>query len=96
MNLTDYARPGLRVGIWASSGRGKSFGVGVFCEELLSAGIPVIAIDPEGELHTLREQFRVLVLGGERADLPLPPGRMGVHLTLSRVLEEGLGLVVDL
>lgn len=96
MNLSDYARPGLRVGIWASSGRGKSFGVGVFCEELLSAGIPVIAIDPEGELHTLREQFRVLVLGGERADLPLPPGRMGVHLTLSRVLEEGLGLVVDL
>jgi len=96
LNLADYARPGLRVGIWASSGRGKSFGVGVLCEELLSAGIPVIAIDPEGELHTLREQYRVLVLGGERADLPLPAGRMGIHLTLTHVLAEGLGLVVDL
>lgn len=96
LQLADYSRTGLRVGIWASSGRGKSFGVGVFCEELLNASIPVIAIDPEGELHTLREQFRVLVLGGEHADLPLPTGSTGVRLALNKALDEGLGLVVDL
>ena len=42
LSLADYARTGLRAGIWASSGRGKSFGVGVLCEELLAAGIPVV------------------------------------------------------
>ncbi|WP_437987978.1 helicase HerA domain-containing protein [Sorangium sp. So ce117] len=57
--------------------RGKSFGVGVLCEELLAAGIPVVAIDPEGELYTLRERFRVLVLVGAHADLPLPSGWAG-------------------
>ncbi|AUX25565.1 hypothetical protein SOCEGT47_061130 [Sorangium cellulosum] len=96
LDLSDYARTGLRVGIWASSGRGKSFGVGVLCEELLAAGVPVVAIDPEGELHTLRERFRVLVLGGAHADLPLPSGERAAALTLARVLDEGLGLVIDL
>ncbi|WP_437672792.1 helicase HerA domain-containing protein [Sorangium sp. So ce131] len=96
LDLSRYARTGLRVGIWASSGRGKSFGVGVLCEELLASGIPVIALDPEGELHTLRERFRVLVLGGPRGDLPLPSGERAAALALARVLEEGLGLVIDL
>ncbi|WP_437997021.1 DUF87 domain-containing protein [Sorangium sp. So ce185] len=96
LDLSDYARTGLRVGIWASSGRGKSFGVGVFCEELLAAGIPVVAIDPEGELHTLRERFRALVLGGAHADLPLSSRERAAELALARVLDEGLGLVVDL
>ncbi|WP_437777225.1 helicase HerA domain-containing protein [Sorangium sp. So ce1097] len=96
LDLSDYARTGLRVGIWASSGRGKSFGVGVLCEELLAAGIPVVAIDPEGELYTLRERFRLLVLGGAHADLPLPSGERAAAIALARVLDEGLGLVVDL
>lgn len=96
LDLSAYARTGLRVGIWASSGRGKSFGVGVFCEELLAAGIPVVAIDPEGELYTLRERFRLLVLGGAHADLPLPSSERAAALALTRVLDEGLGLVVDL
>ncbi len=96
LRLEDFARTGLRVGVWASSGRGKSYGVGVFCEELLEAGIPVIAIDPESELHTLRERFRVLVLGGPRADLPLPPGRTSVRQVLEAAVSQSLGLVVDL
>jgi uncharacterized protein len=94
--LADYARTGLRFGVWASSGRGKSFGVGVLCEELLAAGIPVIALDPEGEIFTLRERFRVLVLGGAHADLPLPTGDAAVTLALGAALDEGLGLVIDL
>ena len=96
VSLADYARTGLRFGIWASSGRGKSFGVGVLCEELLAAGIPVIALDPEGEIYTLRERFRVLVLGGAHADLPLPTGDAAVTLALRKALDEGLGLVLDL
>ncbi len=96
VSLSDYARTGLRFGIWASSGRGKSFGVGVLCEELLAAGIPVIALDPEGEIFTLRERFRVLVLGGARADLRLPTGDAAVALALRKALDEGLGLVLDL
>jgi hypothetical protein len=96
VSLAEYARTGLRFGIWASSGRGKSFGVGVLCEELLAAGIPVIALDPEGEIYTLRERFRVLVLGGAHADLPLPTGDAAVTLALRKALDEGLGLVLDL
>ena len=96
LSLADYARTGLRAGIWASSGRGKSFGVGVLCEELLAAGIPVVALDPEGEIFTLRERFRVLVLGGVHADLPLPTGEPAVTLALTKALDEGLGLVLDL
>ncbi len=96
LDLEQYARTGLRIGIWASSGRGKSYGVGVLAEELLNAGFPVVALDPEGELHTLREAFRVLVLGGGAADLPLPAGREGARLALETALNEGLGLVVDL
>jgi|GEM_PF-4326771 len=96
LQLEDFARTGLRVGVWASSGRGKSYGVGVFCEELLAAGIPVIAIDPESELHTLRERYRVLVLGGPKEDLPLPPGRLSIRQSLEAACEQALGLVVDL
>jgi hypothetical protein len=96
VSLAEYARTGLRFGVWASSGRGKSFGVGVLCEELLAAGIPVIALDPEGEIYTLRERFRVLVLGGAHADLPLPTGDAAVTLALRKALDEGLGLVLDL
>jgi hypothetical protein len=96
LDLSDFARTGLRVGVWASSGRGKSFGVGVLCEELLAAGIPVVALDPEGEIYTLRERYRVLVLGGEHADLPLPAGEQAAALVLARALAEGLGLVLDL
>lgn len=96
LDLADYARTGLRVGIWASSGRGKSFGVGVLCEELLAAGVPVVALDPEGELFTLRDQFRVLVLGGDHADLPLPAGDRATTLALTKALDEGIGLVLDL
>lgn len=96
LNLSQFARTGLRVGVWASSGRGKSYGVGVFCEELLASGVPVVAIDPESELYTLRERFRVLVLGGPRADLPLPAGRASIRLVLSEAIQQRLGLVVDL
>ncbi len=96
VSLADHARTGLRFGIWASSGRGKSFGVGVLVEELLAAGIPVVALDPEGELFTLRERFRVLVLGGAHADLPLPTGDAAITLALRKALDEGLGLVLDL
>jgi len=96
LDLASYARTGLRVGVWASSGRGKSFGVGVLCEELLAAGIPVIALDPEGEVFTLRERFRVLVLGGDHGDLPLPTGEQAAALVVAKALDQGLGLVVDL
>jgi hypothetical protein len=96
LDLNAFARTGLRVGVWASSGRGKSFGVGVLCEELLAAGIPVIALDPEGEVYTLRERFRVLVLGGDHGDLPLPASEQAAALVLAKALEQGLGLVIDL
>lgn len=96
LDLDAYARTGLRVGVWASSGRGKSFGVGVFCEELLAAGVPLVAIDPEGELHTLREGFRVLVIGGDRGDLPLPDAPELARAVLDRCFAHGVSLVIDL
>lgn len=96
LGLEQFAQTGWRAGIWASSGRGKSHTVGVIVEELAEAGIPVVAIDPEGELWTLRERYRTLVVGGPHGDLPACRARAAVREVLRVGLTQGLTLVWDL
>ena len=69
-NLVDYENEGLRVFITAMSGGGKSYAAKVFCEELITAGYPLLIIDPEGEYASLREFFSTVVIGGSFADIP--------------------------
>jgi len=70
-SLQDYEKEGSRIFITAMSGGGKSFATKVFCEEIFSAGYPLIIIDPEGEYASLRELYPTIVVGGSFADIPL-------------------------
>lgn len=57
--------------IIGQSGSGKSFLAGVVAEELCKANMPFCVIDTEGEYSSLRSQFNVIVVGGERKDVGL-------------------------
>ncbi|MFW9924015.1 MAG: helicase HerA domain-containing protein [Candidatus Thorarchaeota archaeon] len=70
-DLKNYEKEGGRIFITAMSGGGKSYAAKVFCEELISAGYPLIIIDPEGEYASLREYYTTIIVGGSFADIPL-------------------------
>lgn len=53
-----------------SSGSGKSYAVGVLCEELCKAKVPFAIIDVEGEYSGLKEKFEAIWVGDDaRSDL---------------------------
>jgi uncharacterized protein len=54
-----------RTCIVGSSGSGKSYTVGVICEELCKAKIPFTLIDVEGEYSGLKEKFDAVWVGDE-------------------------------
>ncbi|MGI9862725.1 DUF87 domain-containing protein [Moorella naiadis] len=94
--LTDYVKTGFRAGIWASSGRGKSYAMGVMAEEFLEAGFPVVIIDPEGEFWTFREKYRTLIIGGPHGDIPHTNSRDAVREILKAGIAQKLALIFDL
>jgi uncharacterized protein len=59
-----------RTCILGSSGSGKSYAVGVMCEELCKNGVPFAIVDTEGEYSGLKEKYEVIWVGDDdRADL---------------------------
>ena len=59
-----------RTCVLGSSGSGKSYAVGVICEELCRNEIPFAMVDTEGEHTGLKEKFDVLWVGeDDRCDL---------------------------
>ncbi|MCS4539703.1 MAG: ATP-binding protein, partial [Thaumarchaeota archaeon] len=59
-----------RTCVLGSSGSGKSYTVGVICEELCKNRVPFLIIDTEGEYSGLKAKYEVLWLGeDEGADL---------------------------
>jgi DNA-binding MarR family transcriptional regulator len=54
-----------RTCVLGSSGSGKSYAVGVLCEELCRNEIPFAIVDTEGEHSGLKEKFEVLWVGEE-------------------------------
>ncbi|PIN99804.1 hypothetical protein COT72_04415 [archaeon CG10_big_fil_rev_8_21_14_0_10_43_11] len=60
-----------RTCVTAQSGAGKSYLIGVLCEELLKKEWPFCIIDPEGEYSSLKQKFNLLWVGGENSDVPL-------------------------
>jgi uncharacterized protein len=66
--------------IFGKRGSGKTATSVVLTEEMISAGLPVCILDPMGAWWGLRSSadgngpgLPVTILGGEHADLPLPP-----------------------
>lgn len=94
-DLDDYARTGLRVGIFGSSGAGKGWLLGLWLEEMHRLGIPIIAIDPESELWTLKE-IGAVVLGGPRADAPLPADSKAVDDVMRFAIQSATPVIFDL
>jgi hypothetical protein len=87
--------------IIAKRGSGKTHCASVLVEEMVSAGLPVAVIDPIGVWWGLRSSadgqgpgLPVTILGGEHADLPLPPesGTLAADL----IIDERLPVVLDL
>lgn len=48
-----------------ASGSGKSYAVGVICEELCASGIPFLVVDTEGEYSGLKEKFEAILVSDE-------------------------------
>jgi DNA-binding transcriptional ArsR family regulator len=59
-----------RTCVIGASGSGKSYAVGVICEELCKNHVPFAIVDTEGEHAGLKEKYEVIVIGDdERCDL---------------------------
>ncbi|QQG48852.1 MAG: DUF87 domain-containing protein [archaeon] len=54
-----------RTCVIGSSGSGKSYAVGVLCEELCRDGVPFCIIDTEGEYSGIKEKFEAIWVGEE-------------------------------
>ncbi len=87
-------------GILAKKGAGKSNAAVVMAEEMWSAGVPWVAIDPKGDWWGVRASadgkspgLALPVFGGEQGDVPLEPGAGALLADL--VAEERLTSVFD-
>jgi len=67
--------------ILAVRGAGKTYWALVMAEEMVKSGIPIVFVDPIGVAWGLRatadgkyQGLPVVILGGERGDVPLEPG----------------------
>jgi len=94
IDTDDYAKEGLRIGILAMSGHGKSNAAADIVEDVLDNGAQVIIIEPIPEWHTLKARYNnVVVIGGPYQDLPLEPEF--AHEYVKVALEKGISLVVN-
>jgi SpoVK/Ycf46/Vps4 family AAA+-type ATPase len=87
--------------IFGKKGSGKTTTAVVMAEEMIDAGLPVCVIDPMGAWWGLRSSadgqgpgLPVTILGGEHADLDLPPDAGGAVAHL--VAAQRLPVVLDL
>jgi DNA-binding Lrp family transcriptional regulator len=55
-----------RTCVIGASGSGKSYAVGVICEELFKCGVPFAIIDTEGEHSGLKQKYDALWVGDEQ------------------------------
>jgi uncharacterized protein len=67
-----------RISFLARTGAGKSGGMRVMAEEMIRAGQFIVFLDPKGDAWGIRAAgdgpgLPVLIMGGERADVPLEP-----------------------
>jgi hypothetical protein len=93
LDTTDVI--GQSIAVLGVTGSGKSNTVGVLAEELLSQGLPLTFVDPEGEMWGLRQRFQAVVVGrSEQAVFDVGPDHAAELATLS--VERGLSIILDL
>ncbi|RLE62068.1 MAG: hypothetical protein DRJ38_10310, partial [Thermoprotei archaeon] len=92
----DFKDEGLRVGILAMSGVGKSNLAALFVEAALDAGWQVVIIEPISEWHTLKSMYpQVVVAGGEFKDVELTPDPEAVKLLVDLLESSRASLVLN-
>lgn len=77
----------------AASGGGKSWAIRQLCEETYGK-VPQIIIDPEGEFHTLREQYDYVLVAVRGGDIEASPKTAA--LLARRLVELSASAVIDL
>lgn len=85
-----------KLGWLGRTGSGKTYGAMQLAEQMLDAGVQVIALDPVGVWAGLRmdgPDWPVYILGGLYGDLPLDPAHGAAVAEL--VTREGLSAVLD-
>lgn len=87
--------------ILAKRGVGKTYTASVMTEEMLKAGLPVVAIDPIGVWWGLRasadgkrEGLEIIVFGGDHGDVPLE--KTAGQVLADLIVDERLSCVLDL
>lgn len=83
-----------RTCVIGSSGSGKSYAVGVICEELCKNGIPFVVVDIEGEFTGLKEKYNAILVG-EDAVSDLKWGTFDTA-KLAALAHEAAPLILDL
>src|SRR6185295_19896635 len=88
-------------GLLAVRGAGKSNAARVMAEEMFSAGLPFVAVDPVGSWRGLRASrdgkgpgLPIPIFGGRWGDVPLERG--GGQLLADLVVDQRLSCVLDL
>ncbi|HUT80674.1 MAG TPA: DUF87 domain-containing protein [Candidatus Bathyarchaeia archaeon] len=95
-SLENYEKEGLRIFLTAMPGGGKSYVAKVFCEELITAGYPLVIVDPEGEYASLREFYPTVIVGGSFADIPLSDAIIDQTITAVLTSQKPLIAIYDL
>lgn len=83
---------GLRVGLFANPGAGKSYNAALLVEQWLDQGGTIIIFEPRAEWHTLKQKYPVQVVGGPfNQDVPLVASEP--RLYAEAVIEQGVSMV---
>lgn len=83
---------GLVAGV---SGAGKSNTATVVAEEVLELGIPIVALDPEGEFIALKDEYPVVVFGSD-PDADVTGSETEAGKLAQRAVRESVPVVFDL
>lgn len=83
---------GLRGGLYANPGAGKSFTAALLVEQWLDQGGTIVIFQPRAEWHTLKQRYPVQVVGGPfLQDVPLVASEPALYARA--VVEQGISMV---
>jgi len=90
----NVKKKGLRIAIIGESGSGKSWAASLMLEEALENQMQICVFDVHGEYSTFTEVYKnIIVIGGERADLPLSYDYIDVYI---KIINSGKNVILDL
>lgn len=83
-----------RTAVIGQSGSGKSWTIGVICEQLCKAGVGFCIVDTEGEYFSLKEKFQLLWVGKDPA-ADLDADDVDLHQLTTMAVKENVPIIFD-